>query len=99
MTRQMCRYEVTINDQPQGFSLSDNPRHVAAAQIGVGYDAQRIVEFWAESDPELSGTTTRRIFQVFGTGHPLPAGAMWWGTTDRKRPRDYVWHLYELVPR
>lgn len=96
MIRRMLRYEVLINDRPQTFTLSSTPKHVAAARLGVGPDAQHTVEFWVEGYFEPDETAIRRTFQVFGTGQPLPEDAIWRGTTDRWQPRDFVWHLYEL---
>jgi hypothetical protein len=93
----MLRYFVVVNDRPQSLTLWANPRHVAAARLGVGPDAQHIVEFWVEGYFEpYEDKAVVRTFQVFGTGHPLPEGAVWRGTTDRT-PEGLVWHLYELA--
>jgi len=54
----------------------------------------RSVEFWAEHDDD--GGEPKRLFQVFGTGHPLPSGARWTGTAPRVS--GLVWHLYEVTP-
>lgn len=97
MSRAMLRYEVPVDDRPRTFLLGATPVHIAAAQRGTGPDAQHTVEFWAEGDPELVDTWTHHRLQVFGTGHPLPTGAVWRGTTDRT-PEGLVWHLYELLP-
>ncbi|WP_442811729.1 MULTISPECIES: DUF7352 domain-containing protein [unclassified Streptosporangium] len=94
MARCMLRYQVVVNDRPQGFKLGGNPVHVEAARLGAGPQAQHLVEFWAEGR-RLDGTEIERTFQVFGTGHPLPEGARWWGTTART-PEGLVWHLYEV---
>lgn len=91
----MLRYQVIVNDRPQTIELyGGDPLRVAAARIGVGPGAAHAVDFWAEGSLEAPGT--KRTFQVFGTGHPLPEGARWWGTTDRT-PEGLVWHLYELA--
>lgn len=94
MTRRMFRHQVVVNDRPQAFDLAASPLHVAAARLGVGPQAQHLVEFWAEHDDAAPPRT--RVFQVFGTGHELPSGARWWGTTART-PEGLVWHLYELA--
>ncbi|MFI9558858.1 DUF7352 domain-containing protein [Nonomuraea endophytica] len=93
MARRMLRYQVIVNDRPQPIALQSDPLHVEAARIGVGVHAPHVVEFWAEGSLEDAGT--RRLFQVFGTGHELPEGARWWGTTARTA-EGLVWHLYEL---
>ncbi|MDH2425783.1 hypothetical protein [Sphaerisporangium sp. TRM90804] len=85
-----------MSDKPAVVKMAGDPVHVAAGRIGVGENAARVVDFWAEGagwdDPD---TRVPRTFQVFGTGHPLPEGARWWGTTPRC-PDGLVWHLYEL---
>lgn len=95
----MLRYEVAVSGRPQTFPIygDGDPVHVAASRLGVGPSALHIVEFWAEADDgdDFRGPFARRTFQVFGTGHPLPDGAVWRGTCDRT-PEGLVWHLYEL---
>lgn len=96
----MLRYEVLVNDRPYTLKTGGDPVHVAVARLGVGRDAQHTVEFWAEGDldpdwRDLGDGWAERTFQVFGTGHPLPEGAVWRGTTGRTS-EDLVWHLYEL---
>jgi hypothetical protein len=84
--RRMFRYAVPVDDQPHGFPLTGGPVAVAAA------GDLRSVEFWAEHDE--SRPARNRVFQVFGTGHDLPEGALWAGTCQRVS--GLVWHLYEL---
>jgi hypothetical protein len=92
MTRRVFRYEVPVDDEPHVFDLVSNVPvlHVnVTASVGL-------VEFWAE-DYGGDLLTTRRAFQVFGTGQALPDGAQWRGTCDRT-PEGLVWHLYEVKP-
>lgn len=89
----MLRYRVYVNDQPQICNIHSDPLHVAADKLGAGKDASHVVDFWAEGSFGESGTD--RTFLVVGTGHPIPDGARWWGTTDRT-PDGLVWHLYEI---
>jgi hypothetical protein len=84
--RRMFRYVVPVDDEPHVFVLWHDPVAVAG---GFGE-----VEFWAEST--MGAPTSRRAFQVFGTGHFLPPGARWVGTCPRT-PEGLVWHLYEVV--
>jgi hypothetical protein len=85
--RRMFRYTVPVDDQPWPFDLTGDPVAVA-----VGFTVDE-VEFWAE---HTEGTPKKaRRFQVFGTGHPLPANARWVGTCPRVS--GLVWHLYEIV--
>ena len=91
----MLRYTVLVSaSRPTKISLRGDPRHVEATRLGVGPNAQHLVEFWAEGTLDGTGRTDR-WFQVFGTGHALPDGAQYWGTTART-PEDGVWHLYEV---
>ncbi|MDT0306859.1 hypothetical protein RM780_07765 [Streptomyces sp. DSM 44917] len=91
--RRMLSYRVYVNDTPQRIAIGGDPVHVSAIRLGFGPDAPHVVQFWAEGSLEEPGTP--RTFQVFGTGHPLPPGARWRGTTERT-PEGLVWHLYEL---
>jgi hypothetical protein len=88
--RRMFRYVVPVNDRPNVFDLSHSPVAVAA----VGGAGSPLVEFWAEHAEDTPAT--RRAFRVFGTGHPLPAGARWVGTCARTED-GLVWHLYEIT--
>jgi hypothetical protein len=89
-TKTVLRYEVPIDDRPHTFPLTYTPHAVAAKRIG----ATHRVEFWAEHDDGLGAVA--RSFQVFGTGHPIPATARLRGTAERLD--DLVWHLYEVYP-
>jgi hypothetical protein len=91
--RRMLRHWVVVGGAPKRIEVGGDPVHVEAARIGVGDQAPHIVEFWAEGSLEEDGTA--RTFQVFGTGHELPEGARWRGTTART-VEGLVWHLYEL---
>ena len=81
----MFRYTVPVDDRSWAFDLTSDPVHVAN---GITLDE---VDFWAEH-AEHAGRCDR-VFQVFGTGQPLPADARWVGTCPRIA--GLVWHLYE----
>jgi hypothetical protein len=85
--RRMFRYTVPVDDRPWTFDLTSDPVHVANGRL---LDE---VEFWAECTE--STPKAGRTFQVFSTGHPLPANARYVGTCPRVS--GLVWHLYELV--
>lgn len=93
--RKMYRYLVPIDDFPHLIPLSPMWSPVAVATgSGERPDAGNgCVEFWCEHEegtPEI-----KHAFQVFGTGHELPDGAQWIGTTARDS-LGLVWHLYEV---
>lgn len=92
--RRMLRYEIFVEDGPQTVNLQGPVLHVAASRGGGEWVTRPVVEFWAEGDPSRRGEQC--TFQVFGTGHRLPEGAVWRGTTART-PEGLVWHLYELT--
>jgi hypothetical protein len=96
MARAMFRHRVIVSDRPQVLHIGGDPLHVEAARLGVGDNAQHVVDFWCEYDDERPRQKAARTFRVFGTGHPLPEGAKWWGTTARTDD-GLVWHLYELA--
>jgi hypothetical protein len=84
--RAMHRYVVPVDGAAHLFGLTSNP--VAVANAGI-----EAVEFWAEHTEEAP--VVKRLFQVFGTGHPLPGGARYFGTAPRIS--GLVWHLYEVT--
>lgn len=92
--RRVFRYQVVVGDRPTTITLTSDPRHVEAERLGVGPQAPHLVAFWAEYEDD-AGSGLKRTFQVYGTGHPIPDGARYWGTTART-PEGLVWHLYEL---
>lgn len=92
--RYMLRYEVEVNDEPQTLDVQGSVLHVAAIREKGEAIGTHKVEFWAEGDPNKRGE--QRTFQVFGTGHQIPDGAVWRGTADRT-PEGLVWHLFELT--
>jgi len=52
---------------------------------------------WAIVDSATDQIQTRR-FQVIGTGHEIPSGMTYIGTTHVDAP--FVWHLFEVtLPR
>lgn len=87
--RQVFRYTVPVDDQPHTFDLTNDPLHVAN---GAMLDE---VEFWAEHD--MDAPEYPAVFQVVGTGQPLPDGAVHVGTCPRIH--GLVWHLYRLPLR
>ncbi|WP_329597767.1 hypothetical protein OIE43_18850 [Streptomyces pseudovenezuelae] len=89
----MLRHRLDVTGDPQVRNIHSDPVKVAAARLGVGENAQHVVDFWAEGYLEEAGTD--RTFLVVGTGQPIPDGARHWGTTDRT-PDGLVWHLYEI---
>lgn len=84
--KRVFRYEVPVDDQPHTIRLTCNPLKVAAANVST-------VEFWAEHEGDEYAIP--RTFRVYGTGHPIPSRARWWGTTGRVD--GLVWHLFELL--
>lgn len=92
--RRVLRYEVEVDDRAQVVALQGPVLHVEAIREEGWATVKHKVEFWAEGDPSRRGE--QRTFQVFGTGQPLPEGAVWRGTTARTS-EGLVWHLFELT--
>jgi hypothetical protein len=86
--RTMFRHTVPVDDHPHAILLTSDPVTVAAT-------GDAAVEFWAEHDESALAVT--RMFQVFGTGQPLPGDTRWIGTCPRT-DLGLVWHLYEVTP-
>lgn len=93
--RRMFRYEVPVDDQEHRHLVTGEVCKVATQSWVPG--KVPVVEFWAENtDPAPDGTLLQRTFLIVGTGHPIPDGAQWRGTTDRDSA-GLVWHLYEMT--
>lgn len=88
--RRMLRYEVPADDRWHDFHLTTSPLHAAMSDSGG-------VEFWAEYDDDPDRAQTLFRLRIFGTGHPLPDGALWLATCGRGVAR-IVWHLYLDTP-
>ncbi|MFF3443616.1 hypothetical protein [Streptosporangium sp. NPDC002721] len=86
-TKTVHRHVVPVDDKTHWIPLTGNPLAVAAARMW----GDLVVEFWVEHHGEFA---IPRAFQVFGTGHPVPASAKWFGTTARLD--GMVWHLFEV---
>jgi hypothetical protein len=77
------RYEVPVDDQWHAITGCSTPLHIDSRD-------PQVVEFWAWPRPDLPA----RFFRVFGTGHPIPDGAVYRGTTVAPGGV-LVWHLLE----
>lgn len=94
--RRMMRYDLLIGGKPKKIAVEGKVLHVGHRRLGVGENAQHLLEFWAEGSI-FGPTPPTRVFEVFGTGAELPEGAVWCGTTGRiPDAGNSVWHLYEL---
>lgn len=89
LSKTVHRYEVPVDDQTHTIRLTSNPHAVAVTRpLGRGY----VMEFWTQFHGEEYAIA--RSFRVYGTGHPIPDAAKWWGTAARVD--GLVWHLFEL---
>jgi hypothetical protein len=86
MNKTVYRYVVPFTG-PQTFTLTSPPRAVSNTQHEDG------LEFWAENYPNRAGTEV--TLDTFGTGHPVPEGAIYIGTAPRTS-LGLVFHLYEI---
>jgi hypothetical protein len=78
-------WKFAINEPCFALTLSHSWLPVLAGRQGLG------TYLWIEHDPDAPGREFR--FQIVGTGHPVPTGAVW-----QKSWQDgqFVWHLYWL---
>lgn len=83
MTAQIFRFEVPVDDQWHDIPGCSTPLHVACRHADT-------VEFWAWRRDDLPA----RRLRVFGTGHLIPDGTHYRGTTIAPGGR-LVWHLIE----
>lgn len=88
--RKIFRWVVPVDDMEHEIRapwISSDPTRVAAA-------SPTTVEFWCEVD--TTQPETGRLFQIVGTGHPIPHGWSLIGTSQRVE--GLVWHLLERRP-
>ncbi len=87
-TRSVRRYVIAIGERATVRLTSP-----AGPLLRVASRDEGVIEFWDEHIDDGDGFD--RVFEVFGTGHPLPPDAQWRGTASRTET-GLVWHLYEL---
>lgn len=85
MADAIYRYEVPVDDRWHEIGGCGTPLHIDCRD-------PRIVEFWAWRREDLPA----RHFRVYGTGHPIPDGAKYHGTTIAPGGH-LVWHLLETA--
>ena len=96
--RRVLRRSLTVTDQ---HSLPAGPVVLVQRDRSYGWrphDAGQI-EVWVEATtpegwPAVPGQGEPRAVQVFGTGHPIPDGAIWLGSC---LDGSLVWHLYDIT--
>lgn len=100
--RRVLRWEIPIDDEDHESNAIGPVLHVAGHR-----DWRDVVEVWtldpsdeafwaAPIGTRLPSPTAgpRRVFRVFGTGQPVPAGYVWRGTGVRTVD-GLMWHLFE----
>lgn len=85
------KISVPVNDQAVEFELSPDARIL---HVGCQSPDPRWVSIWYEVQEPILSKVTRR-FRVFGTGHPIPLGAFYFGTAIVPG-QALVWHVYEV---
>jgi hypothetical protein len=86
VSARILRWEVPVDDRPHIHQF-------AGPIVHVGCRNRALVEFWSQ-EPD-GGQRQARVFQVFGTGHNLPADASHIGSVITAGGQ-LVWHLMEL---
>lgn len=85
MSASVIREVVPVDDEWHALRLSGDILHVDSR--GIDY-----VELWALRS---GGSSVRREFQVFGTGHPLPDEPVTHRGSVIVAGGALVWHLFE----
>lgn len=89
--KRIYKYGVPLGGHARELIIDE---HAKILHVEMEYSPallEDIVVFWAVHDDDASPRC--RHFQIVGTGHPLPEGAVHRGTV--KAP-PFVWHLVEL---
>ena len=78
------KYQLELGDQ-----TIELPKDSKIVYVGQQYGS---LKMWVDHDIDMP--KERRVFTIFGTGHPIPDGVTYIGTV----PCDpFVWHVYELT--
>ncbi|QUW18859.1 hypothetical protein [Agrococcus sp. Marseille-Q4369] len=86
--RAIWKYQASLRTEPvKTFEMPAvaNVKHVGM-QAGL-------VTLWVEVDGSPVLGTEERTFMIVGTGHPIPDGTVYVGTTQ---DGGLVWHVYEV---
>lgn len=87
------KISVPVNDKAVPFDLPQDARII---HVGCQSPDARWVSVWYEVQlPIRSDAMVTRHFQVFGTGHVVPAGCFYIGTAIVPN-KSIVWHVYEV---
>lgn len=90
MSRSVWKYEIPVDDQWHPV-----PTPLPAVVVNVdSKGALGTVAVWAEVTTN-SGETSKRRMRAFGTGQPIPKGAVYVGTA---LAGPLVWHIYAEAP-
>lgn len=81
--RTIWKYEICFNGVTE-LSMPHFSKIVKFSHFGGGF------YIWACLHPEQPPVD--RVFRIFGTGHEIPDGFTYLGSTFEGR---YVWHLFE----
>jgi hypothetical protein len=82
----MWKFPLPLDDKPHPL-----PGIIRAAAPGLLRDQLTV---WAEAD-DADAFSARAAYQVFGTGHPIPAGAEYVATVADP---PFIWHVFEVAP-
>ena len=82
--RTVYKYRIPHPGEQSTELIHSNPKPVL-----VGQDPNGIFCVWLEVDSDIS--MSKKTLEVFGTGHPLPAGALHCGSFATG---PFVWHVY-----
>lgn len=81
-------YRISLDVPVMTFDIPEGARLLHTAE------QHGMVAIWCEiPDPEASKVTRR--FELYGTGHPIPSGAIYIGTTLHYGG-ELVLHVYEV---
>ena len=85
MSRAIYKYEIPIDDQWHEFTMP-----LQARVVHIGAQQADAVCAWAEVATG-GDEIVKRSFRIFGTGHPIPSGAVHQGSVISGA---FVWHAY-----
>jgi len=85
--RAVFKYEIPVDDQWHEIAM---PLPAKVLHVACQDGARGTVMVWAEVTPSGAEVSSRAM-RVYGTGHPVPSGAVYVGTALAS---PFVWHVY-----
>jgi len=90
MAHRIWKYRLHIKGGEQEFGIPEG-----ATVLYVGKNPQDYsLAVWVDV-PDSTALAQKRLFEIIGTGHEVPAGTRYLGTVVLD---EFAWHILEVIP-